>query len=499
MIHSNLTRISPTQLRVEHPYAFAAHLFATEDVPIERRAVDELLRLLEIQRTLETLNTQSPAGVQAQVEGVALTPDFHKGAGIPVGTVIQATGFMLPQAIGNDIGCGMRLHTTGLTREALGGHLERLEPRLRRLFFEGGRDLPMTGIQREALLREGVAGLRSTVPASQDQGLWRQLQEQDTGHELAHMEGGGSLPVQTLHGVQDWIGEPDRLSWDGQSGSLGGGNHFAELQYVHRVLDAPAAYAWGLREGQVTVMVHSGSLGLGHLAGRLASDWARGAYPRGLAYPDNGFFPLLTNEPNAAALQGIQDTLNMAANFAAVNRMFLALMVKAALQEALGDFAFPLVYDAAHNFIWPDAGRWLHRKGSTPARGYQEMQGSAFAYTGEPVLVPGSMGASSFVLAGQGHPQALHSASHGAGRKQSRGAAMHTGEVEFQRFLQDFRVVTPLDWRTARAEIRQQKLDELRQEAPFAYKGIGPVVQTLEQAGIARPVAELRPLLTVKG
>lgn len=76
---------------------------------------------------------------------------------------------------------------------------------------------------------------------------------------------------------------------------------------------------------------------------------------------------------------------------------------------------------------------------------------------------------------------------------------MHTGEVEFQRFLQDFRVVTPLDWRTARAEIRQQKLDELRQEAPFAYKGIGPVVQTLEQAGIARPVAELRPLLTVKG
>ena len=499
MIHSNLTRVSSTRLRVKHPYTFAAHLFATEDVPIERRAVDELLRLLEVQRTLETLNAHCQAGMEARIEGVALTPDFHKSAGIPVGTVIQANGFVLPQAIGNDIGCGMRLHTTGLSREALEGHLERLEPRLRHLFFEGGRDLPMTGIQREALLRGGVAGLRSTVPSSQDQGLWRHVQEQNTSQETEHTEGGGSLPVQKLHGVHDWIGEPDRLSWDGQSGSLGGGNHFAELQYVHRVLDAPAAYAWGLREGQVTVMVHSGSLGLGHLAGRLASDRAKGAYPQGLAYPDNGLFPLLINEQKAAALRGVQDTLNTAGNFAAVNRMFLALMVKAALQEALGDFAFPLVYDAAHNFIWPDAGRWLHRKGATPARGYQQMQGGAFAYTGEPVLVPGSMGASSFVLAGQGHPQAFHSASHGAGRKQSRGAAMHTGEAEFQRFLQEFRVVTPLDWRTARADIRRQKLDELRQEAPFAYKGIGPVVQTLEQAGIARPVAELRPLLTVKG
>jgi tRNA-splicing ligase RtcB (3'-phosphate/5'-hydroxy nucleic acid ligase) len=145
------------------------------------------------------------------------------------------------------------------------------------------------------------------------------------------------------------------------------------------------------------------------------------------------------------------------------------------------------------------SSHWLHRKGATPSRGYAQLQDTPFAYTGEPVLVPGSMGASSFVLAGQGHPQALHSASHGAGRKQARGEAMHASEDEFEQFLKDFRVVTPLDWKRARADVRAQKRSELKQEAPFAYKGIGPVIRTLEQAGIARPVAELRPLLTVKG
>ncbi|WP_407569580.1 RtcB family protein [Deinococcus altitudinis] len=499
MHHHQLTRVSPTELRVDHPYAFPARLFATPEVTLERRAVDELLRLLDLQGTLERLSTDSRP---AHIERVALTPDFHKGAGIPVGTVMQGQGFMLPQAIGNDVGCGMSLHTTGLSREALEPRLEVLESRFRHSFFQGGRDLPLTGLQREALLREGVAGLIATRPTS-PQGLWRQVQLHELEQAAAHTESGG-LPVRQLHGLNDWIGEAGRLSWDGQSGSLGGGNHFLELQYVHRVLDAPTAHAWGLREGQVTVMVHSGSLGIGHLAGQRAFDLAKSAYPAGLARPANGFFPLLTGEQNAAALQDVQDALNTAANFAAVNRLFLALMAKAVLQGACGEFEFPLLYDAAHNFIWregiwQESERWLHRKGATPARGYEAMQGTPFAYTGEPVLVPGSMGASSFVLAGQGHPEALHSASHGAGRRQARGEAMHANEAEFEQFLKEFRVVTPLDWRRARADVREQKLAELKQEAPFAYKGIGPVVQTLEQAGLARPVAELRPLLTVKG
>ncbi|GGR38191.1 hypothetical protein GCM10008957_54250 [Deinococcus ruber] len=265
------------------------------------------------------------------------------------------------------------------------------------------------------------------------------------------------------------------------------------------MLDAPTAHAWGVRLGHVTVMVHSGSLGTGHLAGTLALNLATSVYPKGLAHPANGFFPLLTGEQNAAALQGMRDALHTAGNFAAVNRLFLVLMATAVLQGTIGDCEFPLLYDAAHNFIWQEDEHWLQRKGATPARGYEAMQGTPFADTGELVLVPGSMGASSVVLAGQGHPQALHSASHGAGRKQARGEAMHAHEDEFRQFLHDFRVVTPIDWRRARADVRAQKLAELKQEAPFAYKGIGPVIQTLEQTGIARPVAELWLLLTVKG
>jgi RNA-splicing ligase RtcB len=118
-------------------------------------------------------------------------------------------------------------------------------------------------------------------------------------------------------------------------------------------------------------------------------------------------------------------------------------------------------------------------------------------------ITPDSMGASSFVLAGQGNPASLFSASHGAGRTLSRGDAVRGHDEEFRRFLERFRIVTPVDLRRQdvrqRREIYEKKLDEIKQEAPCAYKGIGPVVETLTDAGIARPVAELTPLLTVKG
>jgi tRNA-splicing ligase RtcB (3'-phosphate/5'-hydroxy nucleic acid ligase) len=130
------------------------------------------------------------------------------------------------------------------------------------------------------------------------------------------------------------------------------------------------------------------------------------------------------------------------------------------------------------------------------------MQGTPFAYYGEPVLVPGSMGSSSFVLAGMGRADALSSASHGAGRALSRGDASQGFDAEFARFLESFRVVTPLDLRRpdvrARPEIVVKKLEELKQEGPHAYKGIGPIIETLSGAGMARPVAELRPIITLK-
>ena len=132
----------------------------------------------------------------------------------------------------------------------------------------------------------------------------------------------------------------------------------------------------------------------------------------------------------------------------------------------------------------------------------EEMAGTPFEHYGEPVLVPGSMGSSSFVLAGLGNTEALSSASHGAGRALSRGQASRTSRPEFEEFLKRFRIVTPLDLRRPdvrhRADILNRKLDELRAEGPHAYKGIYAIVDTLADARIARPVAELVPLMTIK-
>jgi tRNA-splicing ligase RtcB (3'-phosphate/5'-hydroxy nucleic acid ligase) len=132
-----------------------------------------------------------------------------------------------------------------------------------------------------------------------------------------------------------------------------------------------------------------------------------------------------------------------------------------------------------------------------------QLAGTPFEYYGEPVIVPGSMGAPSVLMVGMGLSEALYSASHGAGRALTRGEAAKEHEQEFQEFLRRFRVVTPVDFRRAdirnRRDIIEKKLADIRKEAPFAYKEIGPVVETLELAGIARRVVELRPLITVKG
>jgi len=254
-------------------------------------------------------------------------------------------------------------------------------------------------------------------------------------------------------------------------------------------------------------MVHTGSVSVGHLCGSFYRDVVRRHYPPGLRHPDNDVFVLPQGERHRAEVSRFWDALHNAANFAFSNRLFLALMALAALREVHGEVAFPLLYDAPHNLVWRerrDGGEvFVHRKGACPARDYAAMAATPFRYQGEPVLVPGSMGASSFVLVGQGNPDALSSASHGAVRSLSRGDALKGHDDEFRRFLEAFRVVTPVDLRRPDVRLRRdivaKKLADLKQEAPFAYKGIGPVVRTLEQAGIARPVAELSPLLTVKG
>jgi tRNA-splicing ligase RtcB len=504
-----LTRLDASRVRVNNEQGVDAVLFANEQVPVEGTAVTELLEFLQLQETVEQVARVAPDGFDEtpMIKQVVVTPDFHKARGIPVGTVLATQGFVVPQAIGNDINCGMRLHVTSLTADQVTSKLDELETACRHIYFEGGRNIPMSRTQREALFRDGLTGLVEATPKSQTEGLWSLFHEQNLGRELERVEQRGSLKADSVFGLDDFMGPGDRLSREGQIGSIGGGNHFVEIQRVERILDGTVAHAWGLKPGMVTVMVHTGSLSIGHLCGGHYRDVVRQIHPAGLKHPDNGIFILPQGESQRDKATLFWDALNNAANFAFANRMFLALMALASLRKVAGDVAFPLLYDAPHNLLWREQhdGKEVivHRKGACPARGFDVMADTPFAYHGEPVLVPGSMGASSYILVGQGLAGSLSSASHGAGRSLSRGDALKGHEDDFRKFMESFRVVTPVDLRRQdvrlRRDIVSKKLQEIKQEAPYAYKGIGPIVATLTDAGIARPVAEVKPLMTIKG
>ncbi|GAB7051656.1 RtcB family protein [Catenuloplanes indicus] len=482
-----LVRLDDNWLSLPNPHGVPVEICAGPDVPLEAAAVDELLTVLETAGTLRTLGS-------ARIDRVVCTPDFHKGAGIPIGTVIQTTGALIPAAVGNDINCGMRVETTALTVDRIRPHLDALERRLRHLFFEGGRRIGLTAARREGLLRYGLSGLFADGVPDADGGAWAQVRPDDVTGLDGRLHATG-FPAESAAGFEDWISSGGGVSYDSIIGSIGGGNHFAELQYVSAVHDGAAAHAWGLAPGRVVLTVHSGSLSLGHQAGALGRDAARAAWPRGLPMPRNGILPL-AGDP-ARYLTAFRN----AANFAIGNRFFLAMMLRAGLADVAGEVGARLIYDAPHNLLWPSAdGTVVHRKGATPAGG---PTGDPHRLYGEPVIVPGSMGAPSYLLRGLDAPRALGSAAHGAGRRVPRGAAARGSDAELDAFLRDFRVVTPLDHRDPAVLARRDIIDawrrDLKQEAPWAYKDVAPVVDSLRGAGVASPVVELRPLLTVKG
>jgi tRNA-splicing ligase RtcB len=414
----HLTRVDQTSLRVGNDYGPDATVFATKEVPIEASAISELRSFLEVGRTVEQLKKQVPGFFgdgEPKIHKVSVTPDFHKGSGVPIGTVIATSGFMIPQAIGNDVNCGMRLHLTGLSRQQVESNLDDLETKLRHLFFEGGRNIPMTRLQREALFRGGLMGLMEAVPKTQDVGLWGLFHELNLEEQLERIHSLGSLHSDRVLGLDDFLGPKKGLSRDAQIGSIGGGNHFVELQVVEKILDGAAAHAWGIKQGQVVIMVHTGSVMIGHLCGQYYREVVKKLFPAGVSRPENGVYLLPTEGRFEAETAVFRDALHNAANFAFANRMFLAVIALKALHEVCGETESELLYDAPHNLVWEEEidGEkvFLHRKGATPARGVEALAGTPFAFYGEPVLVPGSMGASSFLLAGMGNKHSLSSKS----------------------------------------------------------------------------------------
>jgi tRNA-splicing ligase RtcB len=453
-------------------------------VPARVFADDELLEAIVHDRSLEQL--QNVATLPGIVETALAMPDIHQGYGFPVGGVAATSvpdGVVSPGGVGYDINCGVRLLALPLAEPELAA---RREP----LVHELSRAIPAGTGKRGELWFDGTALDRLLL-----EGPRMLVEELGIGSEddLEHTESGGCLPGADPAAVS----ERARVRGAGQVGTMGAGNHFIELQRVERIFDAETAGAFGLRVDQLTVLVHSGSRGLGH---QVCTDYVRlmdAAQRRyGIELPDRQLACAPQSSPEGRAYLA---AMAAAANFAWANRHAMAHQVRQAVRRILGPEVASgtrQVYDVAHNVAKVEChqGRdvCVHRKGATRAfpAGSEEIP-AAYRSVGQPVFIPGSMGTSSFVLAGQpgSMQRSFGTTCHGAGRRMSRtGARKQIGGAELRRQLHSQGIV-----------VRCPSNKGLAEEAPFAYKDVERVVSVVEQAGLARRVAQLHPLGVVKG
>jgi tRNA-splicing ligase RtcB (3'-phosphate/5'-hydroxy nucleic acid ligase) len=453
-------------------------------VPARLIADAKLLQAIERDRSVEQLlNVATLPGVHGQVVGM---PDMHEGYGFPVGGVAATRwpdGVISPGGIGFDINCGVRLLASQLPVAQVRGALEAFVHELSRAvptgFGRHGR-LVLTDAQLDQVLAEGCEYLVGTL-----------------GHgvpeDLERLESGGRL----------WGADPAKVSVRAkergrdQLGTLGGGNHFIEVQEVEAVLEPEAALALGLFEGQLTVLIHTGSRGLGH---QVCTDFVRAmdatADLAGFELPDRQ----LACAPLSSALgQDYFAAMAAAANFAWSNRQLLTQRVRECAARVLapwGDPSLAVVYDVAHNIAKleeHDGVRLcVHRKGATRAFGPGNPElPLRYRAVGQPVFIPGSMGTRSFVLVGRAEAGALSfgSCCHGAGRALSRHEAKRRVQgSELRRSLEAQGIA-----------VRCPSNAELAEEAPEAYKDVEHVVEVVAKAQIATRVVRLRPWGVLKG
>ncbi|MBX2802185.1 MAG: RtcB family protein [Myxococcales bacterium] len=449
------------------PHAPAAEVLLPPNLKLEAKAARQLASLASVRH---------PAG--GRVRRCCATPDVHPGdSGIAIGSVVQTEDLLIPQAVGSDINCGMRLHTTELTVDQYLGRKADLVGRAKGDYLLGTRDVAMSAAAMQAMFAGGigpwVASMRREAHGSLCHADLDQIEREAVQRvaEAGGRAGDPALAPQTL--------VPDGgVVRDDGLGTIGRGNHFVELQAVREIRHGGWAHAWGIRPGQLAFMIHSGSRKVGKAIGTEQWRRAREAWPDGQPYPRDRIFAVHRSHP---LYDGYLRAEATAANYGFVNRAVLAELLRLRLREVFGDLEAPLLADLPHNlstFEMGDDGvrRWVCRKGACAA------------HADQPVVIPGSMGTSSYVLVGRGAPRCLSSASHGAGRSRSRGAMGRTLRDASHRQALG---LDGVDCVTLREE-------RLIQEAPAAYKPIHDVVDAQVRAGVVDVVAVLEPLVTFK-
>ena len=463
----------PREGRMEVDAAFYASEKMLEDLGAENYAS---LRQLANVATLPGI-----------IEPALTMPDIHWGYGFPIGGVAafdpEMGGVVSPGGVGFDINCGVRLLTSGIER----GELEQRKSRLADALY--GQIPSGMGVGRKdfRLSRKDLAQVLVEGPVP--------LVERGFGEaeDLEHIESGGKLAGAAPGAVSGRAYERGLP----QLGTLGSGNHFLEVQYVDEIYDEEAAGAFGLSVGRITVLIHSGSRGLGH---QVCQDYVERFLE---AAPGYGI-ELVDRQLAAAPIESQEgeeylEAMASAANFAFTNRQLITHFTRQAFVSAGFDSQeqrLNVLYDLAHNNVKFEehGGRrvLVHRKGATRAFGPGEGElPQEYRSVGQPVLVPGDMGRYSFVLAGTegAMRETFGSSAHGAGRKMSRRQAKKAAKGrDLIREMEEMGIL-----------VRAAGRATVDEEMSEAYKDAADVIEATHGAGIGRKVARLRPLIVVKG
>jgi tRNA-splicing ligase RtcB len=450
---------------------------------------DDLL-VQKMQQDMTLLQAANVACLQGVQRYSIVMPDGHQGYGFPIGGVaamdIEENGVISPGGVGYDINCGVRLIRTDLTANDV-------RPRIKDLVNAIYDNVP-SGLGSTGKLRLSFQELNRVL----DEGVrWAVEKGYGWEEDVERIEERGSWKLADSSKVSDTA----RRRGAAELGTLGSGNHFLEVQVVDKVYDERLAKAFGLFEGQVTVMIHTGSRGLGH---QVASDYLqimeRAMRKYNTVPPDRELASIPYNTPEA---QDYVRAMAAGANYAWTNRQIITHWVRQSFQQVFKvdpeKLGMHLVYDVAHNIAkieeYDIDGKRrkvvVHRKGATRAfpPGSPEIP-AAYREYGQPVLIPGSMGTASYVLAGvDTGVKTWFTAPHGAGRWMSRSGAKR--EKTYKDVVQEME--------SKGIYLKASNVATVIEEMPEAYKDVDRVAQVAHEVGIGKLVARLRPIGVTKG
>lgn len=468
--------------RSEHEWEIPKQ--GTMRVPAILYGSETLIREMDRKVYEQAVNVAALPGI---VKASYAMPDAHWGYGFPIGGVAafdpDEGGVVSAGGVGFDISCGVRCLHTGLSRSDVEPVRKELADRLYYRIPAGVGSTGSVHLQTGEIDAMLAGGAQWAV----DRG-WGMPQD------LERIEERGRMPEARPDSVSDQAKKRQR----DEMGTLGSGNHYLEVQEITSIYDAAVAESFGLRRGDILVMIHCGSRGLGHQIGtEFLKKMVIAADRYGIALPDRELACAPIHSDVGREYLG---AMRAAINCALANRQILTHLVRDVFAELLPRAQLPLLYDVSHNTCKVEEHRvdgasrrlYVHRKGATRAfgPGHPDLP-AALRASGQPVLIGGSMGTASYVLAGtrESEAHAFASACHGAGRAMSRHQATRTWQGR-----------AVIDDLAARGIlIRSPSLRGIAEEAPGAYKNVSQVVDAAEAVGLARKVAKLEPLICVKG